>query len=485
MPAARMAMHVGHFETEQGQIPFIDLRVVHATLRPTAQKERDSFARYAGARTPTPDQARWIRAFQAGCQKDRVIPVVCTQRASVRCHVKTDACDLIVGTDGMPGWTTCTGPAGVPAHVGTSLQELTRRSGGVLVSFGDHELAPPMFWVPRVVFTQAPMAAPAENPRPIPARPTAPVPPAIEGASKVVTGTATKKSRGRFPSALATFLRDLELEGKSVHTLRAYRHDLGRFAKAHPELKVVTAPQIRAHLRALQDGGASASTISRALATLKAFYRSLTESEVIARNPAEPVRFPRTPLSRPTNVLTVEEIDRLLDAVLPGHPQTARDRAILFLLYNTGIRAGELVALDRKDVFLKLRGEGELAVVGKGQRSRWIPLNRPVQNILQDYLKLRGEHDGPLFLSRVGHRYSARGLYKLVTSYLKRAGIPKTGVHLLRHTFASHALQADPNIRAIQELLGHRSILTTQRYTHLTREDLKRQVANLPGNRFR
>lgn len=484
LPAVRMALHVGHVPTPRGPVPFIALEEAEGLVHPTAGREHGMFARYAGTCSPSPEQEAWTGAFRAAMEWTEVA-VVCTQRASVRCHLRGGVCDLFVGTDGAPGWTTRTGPAGVPAHVHQNLQELTEKTGGVAVTFGDHQLVPPIFWVPCVVFTKEPVVQTLPA---VPARVSVPNP-ASAGVVQASPSTASKKKTRPPPfppKLLTTFLRDLELEGKSVHTLRAYRHDLERFAKAHPRLTEVTAPQIRAHLRTLQDGGAGTATVSRALATLKAFYRHLTQNEVLSRNPVHPVRFPRSPVGRrPPEVLSVEEVDRLLDAVPPDRPQTARDRAILALLYNTGIRAGELVALDCKDLLLKHRGEGELGVLGKGRRQRWIPLNRPVQNILRDYLTVRGEADGPLFLSRVGRRFSTRGLYKLVTTYLRRAGIPKTGVHLLRHTFASHALQASPNIRAIQELLGHRSILTTQRYTHINREDLKKQVDNLPANRFR
>ncbi len=309
----------------------------------------------------------------------------------------------------------------------------------------------------------------------------------IERSSVFMSRRSSVSSRRKpqISTVLFEFLMQLQREGRSVHTLRAYRHDLSRFIQHYLDLGKVTSAQIRSYLRGLQDAGASTATVSRVLATLKAVFRYLMENEKVSENPTQRVRFPRMAPVRLPEVLTVDEVDRLLDVVVSNRRQSVRDKAILFLLYNTGVRAGELVGLNLKDVVLKLRGEGEIRVLGKGQRERWIPLNRPLQNILREYLRLRGDQTGPLFLNQDGGRYSTRGLYKLVTGYLKKAGIQKTGVHLLRHTFATHALGASPNIRAVQELLGHRSILTTQRYTHLCREDLKRQVENLPANKFR
>jgi len=153
------------------------------------------------------------------------------------------------------------------------------------------------------------------------------------------------------------------------------------------------------------------------------------------------------------------------------------------LLYNTGLRVGELCALNREDVHLPPEGWGALRVVGKGRRLHRVPINRPAADALLAYLGGRDDSEPALFLNRNGGRFSVRGIALLVNRYLRAAGITdRSGPHLLRHTFATHALRARPNIRAVQELLGHAWVTTTQRYTHLEVEDLQAQVAHLPAN---
>jgi integrase/recombinase XerC len=124
-------------------------------------------------------------------------------------------------------------------------------------------------------------------------------------------------------------------------------------------------------------------------------------------------------------------------------------------------------------------------LVGKGRRLRWVPLNSHARLALDDYLACREDDEPALFLNRSGNRFSVRGVALLVNRYLRRIGITdRSGPHLLRHTFATHALRSRPNLRAVQELLGHSSVTTTERYTHMDADDLRQQVAELPGNHF-
>ena len=133
---------------------------------------------------------------------------------------------------------------------------------------------------------------------------------------------------------------------------------------------------------------------------------------------------------------------------------------------------------------LPAEGWGQVQLVGKGRRLRWVPLNAHARQTLEGYLAQRQDDDPALFLNRSGQRFSVRGVALLVNRYLRRIGITdRSGPHLLRHTFATHALKARPNLRAVQELLGHSSVTTTQRYTHLDADDLRQQVAEMPGNR--
>ncbi len=152
------------------------------------------------------------------------------------------------------------------------------------------------------------------------------------------------------------------------------------------------------------------------------------------------------------------------------------------LLYNTGLRVSELCGLNRDDVLLPEEGWGMLQVVGKGRRLRRLPINRPAADALLAYLADRDDADPALFLNRSGNRFSVRGIALLVNRYLEAAGITdRSGPHVLRHTFATHALHARPNLRAVQELLGHSWVTTTQRYTHLEMEDLQAPACRLAG----
>ena len=200
-------------------------------------------------------------------------------------------------------------------------------------------------------------------------------------------------------------------------------------------------------------------------------------------NPAQALRSIRLgPLLAPKH-LTVEEVQRLLSLPDTAVPTGRRDQATLMLFYNTGLRVGELCALSRDDVLLPAEGWGVLQVVGKGRRLHRLPINRPAADALLAYLADREDGEPALFLNRSGNRFSVRGIALLVNRYLRAAGITdRAGPHLLRHTFATHALRARPNLRAVQELLGHAWVTTTQRYTHLEVEDLQAQVADMPAN---
>ncbi len=286
--------------------------------------------------------------------------------------------------------------------------------------------------------------------------------------------------------ALEEFLGALTLEGRSTHSVRAYRRDLEALLAALPgPLGEVRPADLRECFRRQQQAGRSPSSINRAIAATRSFCRFLFEEGRLEANPAQALRSIRLgPLLAPKH-LTVPEVQRLLSLPSPDTPTGRRDRAILMLLYNTGLRVGELCVLSRDDVRLPAEGFGALQVVGKGRRLCRVPINRPAADALLAYLADRDdEEELPLFLNRSGGRFSVRGIALLVNRYLRAAGITdRSGPHLLRHTFATHALRARPNLRAVQELLGHAWVTTTQRYTHLEVEDLQAQVADLPANR--
>ena len=283
---------------------------------------------------------------------------------------------------------------------------------------------------------------------------------------------------------LEEFLGAMTLEGRSPHSIGAYRRDLEALLAALPgPLGEVRPADLRDHFREQLNAGRSPSTINRAIAATRSFCRFLFEEGRLESNPAQALRSTRLGPPLAPKHLTVPEVQRLLSLPDTDTPTGRRDHAILMLLYNTGLRVGELCALSREDVMLPAEGWGALQVVGKGRRLHRLPINRPAADALLAYLADRDDVEPALFLNRSQHRFSVRGIALLVNRYLRAAGITdRSGPHLLRHTFATHALRARPNIRAVQELLGHAWVTTTQRYTHLEVEDLQAQVAELPAN---
>ena len=283
---------------------------------------------------------------------------------------------------------------------------------------------------------------------------------------------------------LQEFLGALALEGRSPHSIGAYRRDLEVLLTALPgPLHQVRPADLRDHFRQQLAAGRSPSSINRAIAAARSFCRFLFEEGRLETNPAQALRSIRLGPQLAPKHLTVAEVQRLLSLPDTATPTGRRDRAILMLLYNTGLRVGELCALSRDDVILPAEGWGALQVVGKGRRLHRLPVNRPAADALLAYLADRDDAESALFLNRNGGRFSVRGIALLVNRYLRAAGVTdRSGPHVLRHTFATHALRARPNLRAAQELLGHAWVTTTQRYTHLEVEDLQAQVADLPAN---
>jgi len=286
---------------------------------------------------------------------------------------------------------------------------------------------------------------------------------------------------------LEEFLDALALEGRSAHSVRAYRRDLEALLADLPRpLDEVRPADLRECFRRQQQAGRSPSSINRAIAAARSLCRFLFEEGQLETNPAQVLRSIRLGPPLAPKHLTVAEAERLLSLPSPDTLTGRRDRAILMLLYNTGLRVGELCSLSREDMRLPAEGWGLLQVVGKGRRLRRLPINRPAADALLAYLADRDDAEPALFLNRSGDRFSVRGIALLVNRYLRAADVTdRSGPHVLRHTFATHALRARPNLRAVQELLGHAWVTTTQRYTHLEVEDLQDQVADLPANRGR
>jgi integrase/recombinase XerC len=286
--------------------------------------------------------------------------------------------------------------------------------------------------------------------------------------------------------ALAEFLRHLGLEkNASAHTVKSYREDLTqaleffrtRLGNEAPRPEQLTARLLRAYLAWLHEKEYARSTVARRLAAVRSWCRFLCRQGVLANNPAQGLRGPRQEKKLPL-FISRDDITRLLEAPPADTPLGLRDRALLETLYSAGLRVSELTGLNVTDVDPEA---GVATVRGKGKRERLALLGPPAVAALGRWLPerrgLAGTRAGSqpaLFLNRNGTRLSARSVGRLLEKYLKQAGLdPRASPHTLRHSFATHLLDAGADIRSVQELLGHRSLGTTQIYTHVTTERLR------------
>lgn len=273
----------------------------------------------------------------------------------------------------------------------------------------------------------------------------------------------------------------------SPHTLRAYEGDLVGFLAFLSEDFLAKDPKtidptevdplaIRSFLAAQTKRGLSRRSQGRALAAVRGFFRWLAREGIVAANPAQGVRTPKAPKTLPRH-LRPGEIESLLAAPDVNETFGHRDRAMLELLYATGLRVGELVSLDWSDLDLSAR---TLRVIGKGNKERMVPFNRAAESALRDWLArwepladparlaVDPSEAEPVFLSSKGRRISDRSVRRILDRHVAAASLA-AGVHphTLRHTFATHLLENGADLRAIQELLGHSSLSTTQKYTHI------------------
>ena len=276
---------------------------------------------------------------------------------------------------------------------------------------------------------------------------------------------------------VGSFLEYLGVErGASPHTLRSYATDLAEFtgflaAERIEGLAAADARAVRAFLAELHRRRLSKATIARKLAAIRSCFRFLARRGVLEVNPARQVRSPRLGRRLPS-VLPKDEATQLLDAAPEPTVAGARDRALLELLYASGLRVAEGCGLDVDDVDLARR---TVRVLGKGDKERVVPVGDTALEALDAYLELRGRERGPLFLNARGGRLSPRSAHRIVGRRARRAGIgQRVTPHTLRHSFATHMLGEGADLRLIQELLGHRRLSTTQRYTHVSPEHLMR-----------
>jgi len=282
---------------------------------------------------------------------------------------------------------------------------------------------------------------------------------------------------------LDQFLHYLIVEkGLSKNTIEAYSHGLNRFllhlrAKGVQEIRDVDKLHLRAYLLALRRKNLNAKSIVRNLVAIRTFFRFLVQEGVLESNPVEELESPKMARTLP-EILTLKEIEQILEQPDLQTPLGTRDRAMLEILYATGMRVSELTQLPIQQVNLE---GGYVLLYGKGSKERIVPLGSEAMKWVTVYLKTargtlsKGKESPSLFINRLGKGMSRQNFWKNLKDYGRRAGLRKRITpHLLRHSFASHLLERGADLRSVQMMLGHADISTTQIYTHVTEERLKK-----------
>jgi integrase/recombinase XerC len=278
-------------------------------------------------------------------------------------------------------------------------------------------------------------------------------------------------------AAVGSFLEYLGVErGSSPHTLRSYATDLTEFIRFLADEKIgglaeADTRAVRAYLARLHQRRLSKATIARKLAAVRSCFRFMARRGVLEVNPARQVRSPRLGRRLPS-FLPKDEATQLLDAGPAAGAAGLRDRALVELLYASGLRVAECCGLDVDDLD---EGRRTVRVLGKGDKERVVPVGETALEALAAYLAMRGRARGALFRNARGGRLTTRSALRIVKGLARRAGLgQRVTPHTLRHSFATHMLGEGADLRLIQELLGHSRLSTTQRYTHVSPEHLMR-----------
>lgn len=270
-------------------------------------------------------------------------------------------------------------------------------------------------------------------------------------------------------------------KGLAAQTIEAYSRDLVRYISFLVESGRATVseadtPLILTYLISMREDGLNARSRARHLVSIRGFYRFLAQEEILPSDPSRLIDLPKSGLKLP-DVLTIDEVKRLLDAPDPKKPSGCRDAAMLELLYAAGLRVSELITLKLQDVNLTA---GYVRVFGKGAKERVVPIGQYAQEKIRRFTTgarqalLKDRISATLFVARAGKPLSRQGFWKLIKRYGLRAGLRKVITpHTLRHSFASHLLEGGADLRAVQTMLGHADIATTQIYTHVARDHLK------------
>jgi integrase/recombinase XerC len=299
-------------------------------------------------------------------------------------------------------------------------------------------------------------------------------------------------------SAISQFLRYLSVERNAAPlTIKSYREDLTSLADylsqsrgSAPAPAEVTPLDLRGYVSALHEAGYAKTSVARRLASLRTFYKFAQREGLAESNPAKPLRNPRPDRKLP-HFLSTSEIGRLLEAPAAGTPMGLRDRAILETMYSAGLRVSEVVGINDGDLDL---ADGLVRIRGKGRRERLAPIGSFAAKAIARWQKVRSAlrpgagasplsrraHAAwngspmPLYTNRFGGRLTTRSVHRMLLKYLKLVGLDlRTTPHTLRHSFATHLLDRGADIRSVQELLGHKSLVTTQIYTHVSTAGLR------------
>jgi integrase/recombinase XerC len=306
-------------------------------------------------------------------------------------------------------------------------------------------------------------------------------------------------------AAISQFLRFLSVERNAAElTIKSYREDLTSLADyltqacgRTPAPADVTPLDLRGYVSALHEAGYAKTSVARRLASLRTFYKFAQREGLADSNPAKPLRNPRPDRKLP-HFLSTEEIGRLLQAPPATTAQGQRDRAILETMYSAGLRVSEVVGMNDADLDL---AEGLVRIRGKGRRERLAPIGSFAARAIERWMRVRGKASGmrkhpgkvdpprdaqkyreadasrsptPLFTNKFGTRLTTRSVHRMLLKYLKLTGLDlRTTPHTLRHSFATHLLDRGADIRSVQELLGHKSLVTTQIYTHVSTAGLR------------
>jgi integrase/recombinase XerC len=287
--------------------------------------------------------------------------------------------------------------------------------------------------------------------------------------------TESKHPRSIVGKAVADFIRHLLERNASPHTIKAYRRDLSLFAAyaGSRGWKQIDHIAVRGFLSQLYEKGLSKTSVARALAAVRSLYRWLAREAVVEQNPAKLVATPKLPKKLP-RVPTIEEMNSVIDGEMPevaAFPE--RDRLMLELLYGCGIRNSELTGIDLGDIRLSAEA---ILIRGKGKKERYVPFGDSVRAALATYLPERqkvladsNKHAAALLINRRGGRLTTRSVGRIIKKIAVAKGLsPDVHPHTLRHAFGTHMLEEGADLRAIQELLGHERLATTQRYTQLS-----------------